>query len=111
MRTNVYKNEILDLFKKNHLLSISEIQKAIPKADFSTIFRNIKILIKKNELKEIVINHKETRYELARHAHDHFICNDCGDVEPVHITLPKGELSSKRISEVTVRGTCSNCTE
>lgn len=91
-------------------MSMTEIQNAIPKADFSTIFRNIETMVKNGEIKKIFINHKETRYELADHAHNHFICNDCGDIESLHITLSKTELRAKNVSDITVRGTCNNCT-
>lgn len=58
MRTNIYKEHILNLLKKKHLLTIAEIHKAIPDADYSTVFRNIEQLLKDRKIKRILVDNK-----------------------------------------------------
>lgn len=107
MRTNIYKKKILKLLKENHLLTILEIHKALPEADYSTIFRNIEQLMRDKEIKKIRIDNKAVAYESSHESHDHFICNDCGTVESIHI--PHDRIKGRKVEEITVRGTCNNC--
>lgn len=107
MRTNVYKEKIVALLRKKHFLTIAEIHKAIPEADYSTIFRNVEQLLKDKEIRKIMINGKSTAYESIDETHDHFICNDCGKVEAINVALP--QLHGRKVDDVTVRGTCEEC--
>lgn len=111
MRTNVYKQKILAALKNTHLLSIAALCTKIPKADFSTIFRNVEQLCIEGVVRKVIISKETTLYELSDllHHHDHFVCTLCGSVESVHvspnITLTGGAV----ISDILVRGTCTNC--
>ncbi len=109
MRTNVYKEKILDLLKKSHLLSIPAIQEKIPKADFSTIFRNLQNLCTAGVVRKVTISKDSILYEMAEpnHRHDHFVCTDCGTIESIH--LPKKIISKGTVDDVLVRGTCGDC--
>ena len=109
MRTNVYKETILKLLQTGHLLTISDIHKAIPEADYSTIFRNVEQLLKDKQIKKLMVDNKSIAYESAHESHDHFICNDCGKVEEIHI--PHDSIKDHKIDDITVRGSCHNCTE
>jgi Fe2+ or Zn2+ uptake regulation protein len=108
MRTNVYKEQILNLLRTRHLLTIAEIHKAIPEANYSTVFRNVEQLLNDKEIKKVMINNKHIAYESSKENHDHFICNDCGTIEAIHIphTLTKGYI----VNDITVRGSCNKCT-
>jgi len=108
MRTNIYKQRIVTLLQKKHLLTISEIHKAIPEADYSTIFRNVEQLLVDGDIKKILIDNKSVAYESAQDSHDHFICNDCGEVEEMHLPIREA-LKGKSVSDVTIRGTCNDC--
>jgi len=110
MRTNVYKEKILNLLKKKHLLTIAEIHKAIPDADYSTIFRNVEQLLGDKEIKKVMIDNKSVAYESSKDSHDHFICNDCGEVESIHLPIRK-QLKSRSITDITIRGICNGCTK
>lgn len=112
MKTSLYKDAILAAFQSKHTLSIADIQKAVPRADFSTIFRNVESLAKSGVLKKIAINADQTVYELydKNHEHDHFVCVDCGTVEEIHIKHKdiKGPVQSKTL-DIVVRGVCGPC--
>ena len=109
MRTNVYKEHILKLLKKKHLLTIAEIHKAIPDADYSTVFRNVEQLLKDKEIKKVMIDNKSIAYESSKDSHDHFICNDCGTIESIHI--PRKSIKGRKVDDVTVRGSCNKCAD
>ncbi len=110
MRTNIYKEQILSLLKKKHLLTIAEIHKVIPDADYSTIFRNVEQLLGDKEIKKVMIDNKSVAYESSKDSHDHFICNDCGGVESIHLPIRK-QLKSRSVTDITIRGTCDGCTK
>jgi Fe2+ or Zn2+ uptake regulation protein len=107
MRTNIYKEKILTLLRKKHLLTIAEIHKAIPDADYSTVFRNIEQLLTDKEIKRIMVDNKSVAYESASESHDHFICNDCGTVETIDI--PHNSIKGRKVDDITVRGSCNKC--
>jgi Fe2+ or Zn2+ uptake regulation protein len=107
MRTNIYKEKILNLLEKRHLMTIAEIHRAIPDADYSTIFRNVEQLLGDKEVKRVVIDSRSVAYESSKDGHDHFICNDCGSVEPIHV--PRALIKGRRIDDITLRGSCDVC--
>lgn len=111
MRTSIYKKEILKVLSKHHVLSIADIHRAIPDADYSTIYRNIEKLLEEKEIKKVLIDQKTSLYEIVDdHAHDHFVCDDCGDV--AEISIPREGLGVKLpVSDITVRGQCGDCVE
>lgn len=109
MRSNVYKNKVLAVLKRGHLLSISDIHKAVGGADFSTVFRNVERLVNEGLLKRVVVNKDIVLFETAeQHVHDHFVCNYCGLVEAIPLSK-RIHLQGKRIADVLVRGTCGKC--
>jgi len=107
MRTNIYKNQIVNLLKKKHLLTIAQIHKAIPNADYSTVFRNVEQLLKNSVIKRVLVDSKSIAYESASESHDHFICNDCGKIESIQI--PHNLIEGRKIDDITVRGSCVDC--
>ena len=106
MRTSKYKDKIIKLFNTYHVLSMSEIGQKIPEANFSTIFRNVEQMIIDKELKKIVFDKDNIKYELASHTHNHFVCDTCGDVEEVEIELKD---KNKIVRDAIVHGFCNEC--
>jgi len=107
MRLNTYKKEILKILSKRHLLTISDIHKSIPKANHSTVFRNVEQLLKEKNIKKILIDNKTVAYESSKESHDHFICNICGKIEPVFIS--RNLLKGYKIEDIIIRGVCKVC--
>jgi Fe2+ or Zn2+ uptake regulation protein len=109
MRTNIYREKIIKLLSMSHLMTMGEIHIALQDANFSTIFRNIEALVNAGIVKEIVLDKDVVFYELNEvgHKHDHFVCNDCGVVEAIH--MPHHSIKGRKIEDITVRGTCNNC--
>lgn len=88
-------------------MTIADIHQAIPNADYSTVFRNVEQLLKDKEIKKVMLDNKSTAYESSTDSHDHFICNDCGKVESIHI--PHQSIKGRKVDDITVRGSCNSC--
>lgn len=112
MRTNIYKNKILTVLEKNHLLSISDIHKKIKGADFSTIYRNVEKLVSEDEIKKVIFDKDNVVYEINNKSdnHDHFLCIKCGDVEEMHISSNK-LLTNHTVTDIIIRGLCFACNQ
>ncbi len=111
MKVSVYKEKIITVLKKHHLLSIAEIEQKIG-GNFSTIFRNIEILKTEGLVKQIVKDKDTVLYEYSGggHAHDHFVCDDCGDVQAIHVDKKALHIKGKgKAMDVTVHGICDEC--
>jgi Fur family ferric uptake transcriptional regulator len=114
MRTNQYKKKVLALLKKNHLMSIADIHEHLSEANYTTIYRNVQSLVEEGALKKIVLGKDYIKYEIheGEHAHDHFVCTDCGDVEELH--LPRTDmqvLKNYKVNDLLVRGLCEDCNQ
>lgn len=112
MRTNTYKQKILELLGQSHLLSIADLHAALPEADYSTIYRNVEQLCAEGLIKQVVLDKDCVQYELnqSEHQHDHFLCTSCGDVGEVEksdITIKS--LDNCLITEVICKGLCQKC--
>lgn len=112
MKVSIYKEKILNILKKHHLLSIADIHDNLSGANFSTIFRNVEILKTEGLIKQIVKDKDTVLYEYVGegHAHDHFICDDCGDVQSIHVDQKALHIKGKgKVKDVTVHGVCDEC--
>ncbi len=109
MRTNIYKEKVLGAFKGAHLLSITDIQRKIPKADFSTIFRNLDQLCRAGMVRKVTVSKDVVLYEVVDegHRHDHFVCSDCGVIETIYV--PVRSITKGRVHDVVVHGMCEKC--
>ena len=112
MKKNIYKEKIIKLLEKNHLLSIAEIHKKIKGADYSTIYRNVEQLIFEERIKKVVLDKDNIVYEMngEKSQHDHFFCNKCGSIDEVEKMSKNFKyLKDCTITEVLFRGLCQKC--
>ena len=107
MRTNVYREKILQVVSNNHLLSISDICKKVAKANYSTIYRNIEQMASDGIIRKIVFDKNTVLYESVKQKdhHDHFVCVDCGNFESIQLPYVSRTLSEKHaIHDILIRG-------
>lgn len=111
MRKNIYKEKIIKLLEKNHLLSINEIHNHFLNADFSTISRNINKLVIEQKIKKIVLDKDNVKYEInnLKNNHDHVICNKCGKVDEIEISFNKDKVKNFSLIDIIVKGICNKC--
>lgn len=108
MRNSSYKNNILEMLSKKHLLSVAEIREEVG-GDFSTVFRNLEALVKEGIIKKVVVSKDSVMYEkLEGYNHDHFVCDDCGKVESLEISHKNIKIKGL-VKDILVRGTCGSC--
>lgn len=108
------KDKILNLFKKEKILSAKDISNHLPEIDFSTIFRNLKRFVDDNILREVNISADTVSYERAEDVHDHFVCDSCHKV--IHIELDERKFINilpknfeVKVGRNIFHGKCSNC--
>ena len=107
MKTHVYKDQIQELFRKEHLISIADIQKHIPQADYSTVCRNVEYLLEMGDIKKVVFDKNKVLYEAAEtHAHDHFLCTECGSIDEVNVSAT---IPGYVVTDAVFRGFCTQC--
>lgn len=105
--------------KRNRPLNIEEIVSviacSIPDISTSTVYRNLKLLMKDGKIQIVNIPGGETRYELVKHTHHHhFHCQSCnclynieGCPQGIGSIVPEG---FKMIDHhITLSGYCKNC--
>ncbi|MEX0651973.1 MAG: transcriptional repressor [Candidatus Paceibacterota bacterium] len=112
MSINIYRDKIIKLLEKNHLLSISDIHKKISGVDYSTVYRNIEQLVVDEEIKKVVFDKGRIMYEVnnTQNNHDHFVCNSCGAVDELERPVFNLRLlKNHAVTDVLVRGFCRNC--
>lgn len=106
----MYARAILKLLETHHLLSIADISKRIPDADYSTIYRNIKNLMKTGKVRSVVLDKNKVMYETnsTNNSHWHFYCDYCGAVERIDITSESMfPLVPYVVKDVLLRGVCN----
>ena len=112
MRKNIYRDKIVRVLSRHHLLSITNIQKYLPKVDYSTIYRNVEQLVADGELRKIVVGDGGALYELsgASDDHGHFLCLDCGDIESTQTANMSVPVSRQYvIKDILIKGLCGKC--
>ena len=89
--------------------------------DRATVFRNLNDLAEAGLVRRADFGDHVWRYELAKEAHVHFVCTDCGDVqclpkETVTVKTPKGSpralglaAGAGRDVEINISGSCDSC--
>jgi Fe2+ or Zn2+ uptake regulation protein len=115
MRLTKHRQEILDTLTHYHgALSAREIHARLPHINLVTIYRNLEAFVEADMIKKLLLDSSEARYEFQKHRHHHAICDDCHEVQHIHIneTKLKDALGLTNFSindiDIIVRGKCQN---
>ncbi len=65
------------------------VRRVLPQISLGTIYRNLDKLREHGRLRVVRLAGGEARYDAMTAAHDHFVCDRCGDV----LDLPRCELT------------------
>lgn len=96
--------ELVEMLQQaNRPISYDEFLSKI-KANKSTIYRNLDILLSKNLIIKSEIEHKSF-YELSDHAKAYFVCEACHQMEEIEIP----NLPGKSIKSAVIKGICEKC--
>ncbi len=80
---------ILEVLKEYGHATLEDIEKftkiKFPTLSLSTIYRNLKEMLKKGLISEVKLANKKDYYELEKESHAHLLCIECGKIEDFRI--------------------------
>lgn len=91
----------------------------LPGISFATVYNSLNYLKTEGLIGEIRFGTDAKRYDRKLTQHDHAICNDCGKLVDLEMTVPYSLLEEASVSskfeiktiEITLRGLCPECSE
>ena len=117
-----FRKQVMDVFNKhNSAIPLSIIEKELKKYNRITLYRTMKMFLKKGIVHEITINGEESNYAICNdgcnidshhHQHIHFKCTSCGIITCVEtIEFPKINLPNYKINQLEIQaiGLCDKC--
>lgn len=115
--TDQRKTMISFLRKNQHPITLAELHKATHASDFTTVFRFIQLLEKKNLVQQHHWEDNQVRYEINEGHHHYLICKICHHYEPIegcvlHITekqLKKNYSYTQLSHRLEFFGICPQC--
>ena len=88
---------ILEVLKSYGHATLEDIEKftktKFPTLSLSTIYRNLKEMLKKGLISEVKLANKKDYYEIDKNSHAHLVCTKCGKIEDFSINTD--EIISK----------------
>ncbi|MCS6937235.1 MAG: transcriptional repressor [Candidatus Bipolaricaulota bacterium] len=64
-----------------------KVKRQLPHISLGTVYRNLKWLVAQNLVKEITVAHGPARYDFRTDDHQHFLCDACGRVYDLKVSL------------------------
>ena len=99
------RHNIVLLFQEPRTWTLNTLYHDAHHTHFSTVFRNIKLLLQKGLIRSVGTGNGETHYEWARQKHhDHKLCEKCDTVECVPCPVPK-----LKKHQLELAGLCKTC--
>jgi len=86
-----------------------------PRSSKATTYNNLRDLVKAGLVREVAVEGRAGRFDLAGMQHHHFICDRCGSVEDMEwydVPRPASRSLGKRIvreCQLIFRGLCTKC--
>lgn len=108
------------LERDEHHPTVDEIYKALidelPTLSKTTVYNTLKLFIEKGVAKQVSSESNESRYELVRHEHAHFLCEKCHqlfDVPAMKLEIDLEKIPGFTVNgqDVQLKGICPNCQE
>lgn len=94
-------------------------RRLLPGISFATVYNSLHYLKNEGLIGEIKFGLDANRYDRKVTQHDHAICDNCGKIVDLEMSVPKGlvakaaELSKFEAGtiELTLRGLCAECSK
>jgi Fur family peroxide stress response transcriptional regulator len=83
----------------------SEVRKEIPNISLGTVYRNLKLLIERGDIRELDMAGTLTRYDACSENHYHFRCYRCGRVFDLADEVDK-DMDRKVAKQTGFKVTC-----
>jgi Fe2+ or Zn2+ uptake regulation protein len=110
------RKAILSLLNEHHLLTAPALLERLSTQGMdvnkTSVYRALETLLKQREISRTSFGQNDILYELASNHHDHWVCTTCGRVEEMACVtnLPAPAELTVEHHQVTLYGTCQNCT-
>ena len=94
-------------------------RKILPGISFATVYNSLRYLSNEGLIGEVRFGNDATRYDRKLTRHDHALCNNCGKLVDLELSIPdallkeaaaRSKFAAKSI-ELTLRGLCPECSE
>jgi Fur family transcriptional regulator, peroxide stress response regulator len=117
-RNTIQKNLILNLLKASHLHPTADeiyesVRSTIPNISKGTVYRNLKLMVEKNEIKQFWF--QVMHYDGKKEDHAHFFCEKCGKIIDISVkTAPFKRITNEHIHQINTveyfyTGICKDC--
>ncbi|MBI4519025.1 MAG: transcriptional repressor [Deltaproteobacteria bacterium] len=93
------------------------VQRQVPRVSLGTVYRNLQKLAAEGRVQTVQLARRSTRFDGMVAAHEHFVCEHCGDITDLPVTtrsvaqpppLSRAGYAVNR-SALTYYGTCPSC--
>ena len=86
----------------------------IPNIACGTVYRNLDLMVKANQIKLIEVPNDSNRYDRTLVTHDHYLCYNCGRVDDVFIgdlkkTIEKNHNIKVKSYNLIIHCLCEEC--
>jgi Fur family ferric uptake transcriptional regulator/Fur family peroxide stress response transcriptional regulator len=120
IKPSVQRSAVMNFLLNNRIHpTIDEIYLALspgmPTLSKTTVYNTLDLFVEKGAVRALVIDERNSRYDVDISAHAHFICKSCGkvhdifNVNPSYFQLPKTEEFSIDSVEISYSGICNCC--
>ena len=94
-------------------------RRLLPGISFATVYNSLRYLKNKGLIGEIRFGTDATRYDRKLMRHDHALCNNCGKLVDLELSIPVALLEEAanlskfeaKSIELTLRGLCPECSK
>jgi Fur family ferric uptake transcriptional regulator/Fur family peroxide stress response transcriptional regulator len=120
IKPSVQRTAVMDFLLNNRIHpTIDEIYLALSPSmttlSKTTVYNTLDLFLERGAVQSLVIDEKNSRYDVDISAHAHFICKSCGavhdifDLSPEYFKLPKNSNFSIHAVEISYSGICNQC--
>lgn len=96
-----------------------ESRQLLPGISFATVYNSLRYLKQEGLIGEVRFGNDATRYDRKLTRHDHALCNNCGKLVDLELSIPVALISeASALSkfdaesiELTLRGLCPECSK
>ena len=94
-------------------------RRLLPGISFATVYNSLRFLKQEGLIGEVRFGNDATRYDRKLSRHDHALCNKCGKLVDLELSIPVGLLEEAadlskfeaESIELTLRGLCPECSK
>lgn len=118
------RQAVLQVIRESHEhLTANEVfenaKQVLPGISFATVYNSLRYLKQEGFIGEVSFGTGASRYDRKLTRHDHAICNNCGKLVDLELSIPDELLraAARRSKfkpesiELTLRGSCPECTK